>query len=193
MVTKKRHVRKAALEWFAKHVNLSRLDYVRVIRPAKGQAKLIGVGVACTIYFLGFAGGFTGWQNGYVTDEGFARLVWILMIPASVMGSFIWMIFDARRCFPVRREMASYVAHLEAGDGFLWRFAPLLGQADAKRLKGIAVNDAIQLSRNRRGGEIDPQDYAAMVQVAHQVLVEGDGGSLPIEIARELETNLGLV
>lgn len=192
MVIKKRHVRKEALEWFAKHVDLARLDYIRLIRPAKGQAKLIGVGAACAVYFLGFAGGFTGWQNGFVTDEGFAKLVWILMIPSSVIGSFVWMIFDARRCFPVRREMAAYVAHIEAGEGFLWRFAPLLAQADTKRLKGIAVKDAIQLSRNHRGGEIDPQDYAAMVNVAHQLLVEGDGGSLPNEVARELEVNLGM-
>lgn len=193
MATKKRQVRKAALDWIEKRVELDQLNYQRVMRKARGTAKLIGVGVATGLYGLGFAGGFTGMQNGYVTGEGFAKLVWMLIIPASVVGSLAWMIFDGRLCYPLRRTMANYVAKVEAEDGFLWRFGPLLLNSPAKELKRIAIADAIQLSRNRRGGEIDPEDYAAMMQFIYRLLTGSDADKLSTDVAQQLESNLRLV
>lgn len=193
MAAKKRHLRKAALDWIEKRVDLEQLNYRLVMRKARGTAKLIGVGAATVLYGLGFAGGYTGMQNGYVTEEGFAKLVWMLIIPASVVGSFLWMIFDGRLCYPLRRAMAVYVAKVESEDGFLWRFGPLLLNSSSKRLKGIAIADAIELSRNQRGGEIDPEDYAAMVQFIYGLLTGNDTDKLSTDVAQQLESNLRLV
>lgn len=193
MSTKKRHVRKAALEWIKKRVEIDQLNYQLVMRKARGTAKLIGVGVATALYVLGFAGGYTGMQNNYVSEEGFAKLVWILIIPASVVGSFLWMIFDARLSYPLRRTMASYVAKVESEDGFLWRFEPLLLNSTSKQLKRIAIADAIQLSRNQRGGEIDPEDYAAMMQFVYGLLTGNDADTFSTDVAQQLESNLRLV
>lgn len=189
-ILNRRHIKKAVIQQMKSDYDLARLDYAKLVRPGKGKSKLIGILVALVIYMIGFGGGYYGWLAGVVPEEVLAKIVWIAMVPSSVIGSLTWVIMDARLEYPVRRQMAEYVAQLESTDakgGRLWRYAPLL---ESFKIKGVDITKAIFLSREGRGGEIDPQDYAALVNKLHLELVGNESLQITGECSKDLEENL---
>ncbi len=182
----RRHIKKVIVKQLETDFDFSRLEYKSLIRPGKGKSKLFGLIAASAVYMLGFGVAFFGWSNGVVPDSTFAKTVWILMIPASVIGSVVWLVADSRFEYPVRMTMAKYVADLEAGEGKLWRYGPVL---ETLAIKGLDIPYLVSLSKKGQGGEIDPQDYSTLV---HRLYAEiaSDNASITGEMSRQLEENL---
>lgn len=173
---------------FEQAFDLRRLDYPRRMRPVQGRAKLIGVVAAFVTYTLGFAVGYYGWQNGFVAYALFAKFVWVLMVPASVIGVFAWLLAKNRMEYPIREDIRACIQALEGGGGLLWRFAPVVDELapDDRRCK-----EAMALSRAGRAGEMDPEDYSAAVRRLDE-LVRGAAGRPPsagaaAEVGRNFE------
>lgn len=187
MAKGRRQARKIIHSHFEQHFDLARLDYDRLIRPARGKSRLFGVGAASVLYLLGFGGGYIGFTSGTVTPEAFGKLVWILMIPASVLGGVVWLISGVRFEFGVRQGIRQYLGALEQGGGLLWRYGPLLQRTP---IKGIEVETAFALSHNGQGGEIDPQDYCSLVGAISAALADSRN-PLPADIVETVAANLG--
>ncbi len=183
----RRHTRKGVIRSLETEYDFARLDYKRLTHPGKGKSKLVGVAAASVVYLLGFSAAYSGWSSGIVPDETFAKIVWILMVPASVVGGVTWMIIDSRLEYPVRRTMAEYVEDLESKGGLLWRYGPLLELIKVKR---VNITGAIESSREGRGSEIDPQDYAAILNTLRKELTSNEGLPITGEISKRLEENL---
>lgn len=183
----RRQARKTIQSHFEQHYDLARLDYDRLCRPARGKSRLYGVGAASVLYLLGFTGGYVGYSSGTVNPEAFGKLVWILMIPASVVGGVVWMISGVRLEYNVRQTLRGYVATLESGEGLLWRYGPLLRNVP---VKGVEVEAAVALSRAGQGSEIDPQDYCTLVSAISAVLTDSRN-LLPADTVEAVAANLG--
>ncbi|NOY73521.1 MAG: hypothetical protein GXP14_14335 [Gammaproteobacteria bacterium] len=182
----RRHIKKVIVKQLETNFDFSRLEYKSLVRPGKGKSKLFGLIAASAVYMLGFGVAYFGWSNGVVPDSTFAKTVWILMIPASVIGSVVWLVADSRFEYPVRKAMAKYVADLEAAEGKLWRYGPVL---ETLTIKGLDIPYLVSLSQKGQGGEIDPQDYATLV---HRLYAEiaSDNVNITGEMSRQLEENL---
>ena len=182
----RRHIKKVIVKQLETDFDFSRLEYKSLTRPGKGKSKLFGLIAASVIYMVGFGVAFFGWSNGVVPDETFAKTVWIVMIPASVVGSLVWMVFDSRFEYPVRQAMAEYIAGIEAAEGRLWRYGPVL---ETFKIKGVDISNMISLSQTGQGGEIDPQDYATVI---HRLYAEiaSDNATITGDMSRQLEDNL---
>lgn len=187
MAKGRRQARKTIHSHFEQHFDLARLDYDRLIRPARGKSRLFGIGAASALYLLGFGGGYFGYSSGTVTADAFGKLVWILMIPASVVGGVVWLISSVRLEFGVRQAIRQYLNQLEQGEGLLWRYGPLLQRTP---IKGVEVETALALSRTGRGGEIDPQDYCSLVGAISTALADSRN-PLPADIVETVAANLG--
>lgn len=159
-------------------------DYLRRIRSERNRSKLTGVVTAGAVYTAFFILGFTAWKFALLPEAAFAKLSWIMMIPASVVGALTWLIAANRREFPIREEAKAHIARLEGGGGTLWRYAPLL--------EGLCPEDGVArraLEQSRRGGEqIVPEDYIAAVTSLTQALQACD--NVPSQLLEEVEAGL---
>ncbi len=183
----RRRSKRELVRQFAQTFDLQRLDYRRRIRPAGGKAKLYGVLAAFMIYSAGFGVGYYGWHNQAVAYEAFAKLVWLLMIPATVIGVFCWLLARNRLEYPIRRDISEYMRALEAADGLLWRYAPLLAELCPDN---YACKEVMALSREGRLADIAPEDYCRAVHDLHQALASSTSRAVSAETSEELARNL---
>ena len=126
----RRGPKKELLEYFEQSFNLDRLNIVKRVQPAKDKSKLIGIAIAVAIYTIGFMLAQYGWKNNSVSYEMFIKFTWILMVPATAVGVVSWMLFYNRMENVVRQDIAGYIRQLEAEQGLIWRFIPLLSALD---------------------------------------------------------------
>lgn len=187
MAKGRRQARKIIQSHFEQHFDLAQLDYDRLCRPARGKSRLLGVGAASALYLLGFGGGYLGYSSGTVNPEAFGKLVWIFMIPASVVGGVVWMISGVRFEYGVRQAIRQYIGRLEEGEGMLWRYGPLLQHG---AVKGVETEAALAQSRAGQGGEIDPQDYCSLVAAISAALTDSRN-LLPADTVEAVAANLG--
>ncbi|VAW84116.1 hypothetical protein MNBD_GAMMA16-737 [hydrothermal vent metagenome] len=182
----RRHIKKIIIKQLESDFNFSRLEYKSLTKPGKGKSKLFGLIAASVVYMLCFGVAYFGWSNGVVPDVTFAKTVWVIMVPASVIGSVVWLIADSRFEYPIRMAMAQYVAELEVDGGKLWRYGPVL---ETFKIKGMDVPYLASRSQEGEGGKIDPQDYAIIV---HRLYAEiaSDNVTITGEMSRQLENNL---
>lgn len=188
MSASKRQVKKAAQKLFGDRFNPSEFEYDRLARPGRGRSRLTGVAVASAIYFIAYGAAYTGYGKGVVSDVMLGKLSWLFIIPAAVVGSIVWMVVDSRYEYALRRRIAQRVEEQEAGEGTLWRFGPLI--ADTK-LKGVNIEEALNLSKAGHGARIDPQDYSRLIILLRDALTSGDA-SLNGDQATQLAVNLGI-
>ncbi|HHM04713.1 MAG TPA: hypothetical protein ENJ19_03100 [Gammaproteobacteria bacterium] len=109
------------------------------------------------------------------------------MIPASVVGAFVFLISANRREYSVLKDVMAHAADVEGQQGMLWRFGPLfdeLGKSSAQ------VSKVLTLSREGRGADIEPEDYAETVRELYAALSGGGGRSISAEAAGKVESNL---
>jgi hypothetical protein len=85
----KRKIKSGVVNQMEDMFDLKRLDYESRTKPIRNRSKLAGALGALLVYGTGFGGGYLGWQNGLIAYAVFAKLVWILMIPATVIGMFM--------------------------------------------------------------------------------------------------------
>jgi len=181
-----RRLRREVLDRFEQGFDFERLDYDHRLRPGRGKAILLGVSLAALLYVAGFGFGYYGWQHQAVNYELFAKLAWILMLPATVVGAFVWLINKQRAEYRLRQDIREYIAAREAGGGFLWRFSPLIevmlpDDYTTKRL----------LQESAETAEIlDPEDYARAITKVREKLGDDELGPLNSDLLAQVYTNL---
>jgi len=173
-----RRLRREVINRFEQGFDFARLDYDRRVKPLRGKAIIRGVLTAAAVYLAGFSLGYYGWQQQSVGYELFAKLVWILMVPATVVGAFVWLITSQRLEYTVREDIRRYIAEREAGGGFMWRFGPLF---EALLAENYTAKRLLQQSADVPD-TMDPEDYARSLQLLRQQL----GQDVPDPIATEV-------
>ncbi len=182
----KRRYKRDLLKQLETTFDLERLDYQKKTRPAQGKAILFGVLAAFIIYSAGFAIGYYGWQNQVVSYTVFAKLVWLMMIPASVVGVVTWLLVKNRLEYPVRCEIRGYIGSLEADQGLLWRYLPLLNELAPDKLD---IKEMMTRSREGKVDELTPEDYGSAIGDLIELLRESGSKSISPETIEELERN----
>ncbi len=163
----RRQIKKEIQAEFEKTFDVARLDYEKRAKPIRDKTKLFGVLGAGIVYGLGFAVGMFGLQSGAVDATVFSKLVWVMMIPATVVGFVTWLIVSNRREYPLREEVTRYIRDIEGDEGMLWRYAPVLSEfkPDEHILKRV-----LQRSQEKRFDKISPEDYGNAVTEIHAIL-----------------------
>lgn len=183
---KRRRARRDARQCFLQGVDATRLDYARRVQPLRGTAKMRGVLAAAGLYLAGFALGYLGWQQDVVGAEQFAKLAWILMVPATAVGAFVWLMLANRFEYPVREDIRHFMREREGDAGWLWCFAPLQEALDPGDLTAKKI---MQQSRDRKV-EMDPEDYANTALKLQQQLQQHDSHGISADIAATVLENL---
>ena len=116
-----------------------------------------------------------------------AKIVFIAMVPSSVVGAVVWMIMDSRLEYPLRKELGLYIAQLEGEEGRLWRYSPI---AELLTIKGLDIPSILKLSKEGYGETIDPQDYSAIVMKLYDEVRSDDGFQISGERSKVLEEQL---
>ncbi len=190
MATKKRSRRrqkKDLIDLFRDDYPLRIFDYERRLRPLLASALLRAGVTAIAFYGIGFGLGYFSWLRGMLEDTAFFKLVWILMIPATVAALLVWLLMKNRFEYPLRQEIAGRILTNEEGEAPLWCFAPVLAE--------LAPNDSasrqlLQCLRQGRRDEVAPEEYCQLVQTIDGLLASSGERSLSLETLSEIEANL---
>ena len=182
-----RRQRRDALKMFQEGFDFSRLDYRQRLRPLRGKALLTGVIVAGLLYSAGFAIGYFGWQHQAVSYELFARLVWVLMVPATAAGGFAWLLHSNRLEYTLRDDIRRYIRQREGDRGWLWCFAPL-----QEAVAPTDFNARKVMQQSRQGSEqLDPEDYASTVYGLYLHLQQDEHRKISADTAGRVLDNIG--
>ncbi len=184
----KRNVKKEVVRLFEKSFDLEKLDYKKRSVPLKPKSMLVGLGVASALYVTGFALAYTAMNNNMMPLESFAKLVWILMIPTTIMGVFAWQLAKNRMEYPIRQDVRAYMNEIEEGKGLLWRFAPLM---DIVGIEDLNTKKAIAKSREGKIDDLDIEDYTEAVDKLHKLLVDTEARRFNTVIAESVLENFG--
>ena len=183
----KRRYKRDLLKQLEATFDLERLDYQKKTRPVQGKSILFGVVAAFLVYSLGFAAGYTGWQNQVVDYAMFAKMVWLMMIPASVIGVVTWLLVKNRLEYPIRCEMRDYIRALEGERGLLWRYLPLLNELEPDNL---VCKEMMARSSEGKLDDLAPEDYGRAVRELIAMLRESGSKAISPETMEEVEKNL---
>jgi hypothetical protein len=178
--------KKEILKRFEQSFDLKRLNLAAEIKRIKPKAMLIGLMSAMVLYGVGFAAAYAGMNANAVPLELFAKLVWILMIPTTIIGFFAWQLSRSRMEYPVRMEIREYIQDLEDNGGLLWRFAPLL-EADLDQ--NPDVKKAFAWSAEAKIDQLDIDDYILAVDMLDDILRSTAGKFFTQEMCNRLEEN----
>ncbi len=182
----KRNPRKEVMRLFEKNLDMGMLDYKKRSQPIRPKSMLIGLGVAAGLYGIGFMAAFFAMNNNMLPLEGFAKLVWIMMIPTTVVGMFAWQLAKNRMEYPIRQEILAYMADTEKNGGLLWRFSPLL---DVLGIEDTDTRKALAKSREGKIEDLAVEDYTEAVMRLRQVLENADPKSFPTAVAESVLEN----
>jgi len=183
----KRKIKKNIVNHIEDTFNLKRLNYYVRTQPIRHKAKLTGAVAAFSFYAVGFGGGYYGWQAQLVSYEAFAKLVWILMIPATVIGMFIWLLTTNRREYDIRQDVRNYIKELEGKTGLLWRFAPVLSELKPNEL---TCKEMMVASQERNFDKMTPEDYSKAVLNLYDIIKTSGNRQISPETAAEFERNV---
>lgn len=178
----KRSIRKIIIRRFDEAFDLARLDYKKRTKPGKDIAKMTGLIFAAGAYCAAFSLAYYSWVQLSIEDEFFAKLVWLFMVPSSVVGCTAWLITANRREFVIREDVRAHITEFEGETGTLWRYEPLLEQLD---LKNINIGHLVQASRDNKLVTMAPDEVCATVHALHQLLQEENGQANAISQAEQ--------
>jgi len=182
----RRRIRKDMLEYLAKTYDPVKLDYAKRIKPKKELARMYALVAAIGAYAIGFSASYYGWKYNNVPYELFVNITWIVMLPASVFGIVVWLIMFNRLENTVKHEFMVVIRQIEADDGMLWRFKPLMSTFDPNNL---AAKKVMTQSEARQSIEIDPEEYTNTVNQLFTELKSENGPNVSIETAEEVIEN----
>lgn len=187
MAREKRQARRAVVDRFEQTFDARLFDYKKLIRPAQGKSKLIGIAVAFSLYSLVFAIAWLGWSSGRVSYELFFKTTWVLLLPATALGVFTWMFAFNRLENKTRAPLVEQIARIEGEHGMLWRYLPLIQAADPAN---AAVKTTLNASRELRGRAIDAEDYCVAVAAIRKAITGTDLKPVPAEVWNEVSEHL---
>jgi len=182
----RRKIKRLALQQFARGFDLDRLDFNKRMAPARHKPKLIGVIAAAVIYSALLLLGNIGVSNGAIDQETLAKMSWVIMVPSSAIGIFVYMLISNRRQYDVIQDMKAYIALIEKDGGLFWRFAPLVSFLLPDN--GLAE----QMVAGSRAGDMEqlyPEDYGISVHKLHEALANTGNREIPEEIETALIEN----
>ena len=181
-----RRLRREVVGRFEQGFDFTRLDYDRRVRPLRGKAIIYSVVLAAAVYLLGFSLGYYAWQQHSVDTALFTKLVWVLMVPATVIGAFAWLIAANRLEYPVREDIRRYIGEREVDAGYVWRYEPLfrLLLSDNRTVERLLL----QVREGVTG--IDPEDYARSIYLLRGRLQQDGHNTLTTDIAMQVYNNL---
>lgn len=182
----KRSSRKNVQRSFEANINLDRLQYKDRVKPGKAIAKIKGLMTAAVIYGLGFGLTFTSYTRGVIDETFMAKVIFIIMIPSTVIGIFVFLITANRREFPIREDIRAHVRDFEGEDGYLWRFEPLL---NGLKIKKVDIEWLIKNSKEGKLVEMAPEDICDTLIALSELLQGNSQGSG--KAMQEVESNLG--
>lgn len=182
----RRKIKRWTLQQFDKAFDLTRLDFNKRMAPARHKPKLTGVIAAAIIYGVLLMLGNIGISNGAIDQETLAKMSWVIMVPSSAIGIFVYMLVSNRRQYDVLQDMKAYIALIEKDGGLFWRFEPLVqlllpdnGLA-AQMVEGSRVGDMNQLY---------PEDYGLSVHALYKALGDTGNREIPEDIEKALMVN----
>ncbi len=170
----KRSSRKNVLRNFENNINLDRLQYKKRIKPGKDIAKIKGLITAAIIYGLGFGLTFMSFSKGAIDEMFMAKVVFIIMIPSTIAGIFVFLITSNRREFPIREDIRAHVLDFEGKQGYLWRFEPLIKDLE---LKKVDMEWLIKNSKENKLVEMAPEDICATFLALSEILHNNSPGN----------------
>lgn len=181
-----RRLKKDMLDYLQRAYDLSLFDFEKKLKPKTGQAKIAGLVAAIIVYSLGFAGSYYGWKFNNVSYDLFVKITWVLMIPASVVGAFAWMLAYNRVENAVRHEFMKIIRPIEGEHGMIWRFRPLMSTFEPNNTDAKKV-----MSQSEAGQyyEMDPEIYAKAVQTLFAGVTGNNAGRITAETAQEVDSN----
>jgi len=183
----KRKLRNNIVQQIEESFDLQRLNYRLRTKPVRNKSKLAGALAAFFVYGLGFAGGYYSWQHQLMDYEVFAKLVWVLMIPATVIGMFIWLLVSNRREYEIRQDIQSYIRDLEGSQGLLWRYTPILSELKPGELM---CKTMMLASREGNYEKMSPEDYSQAVLNIYEMVKQSGRRQISSETAAEFMRNL---
>ncbi len=189
MAKDKKNLRKEIRRRFERSFDLARLDYARRIKPIKPKAMLYGVISAGILYGIGFALAWLGWSRGMVPTEGFAKLVWVMMLPTTVLGLLVWQLAKNRMEYPIRQDILGYMNELESKEGLIWRFAPLTEQFE---LKDYETKKVYTWSQQGQLDKMAVEDYTGAIDGLKRIFQERDGREFHAQTVAAVAKNLNL-
>jgi len=184
----KKTIKKEVVRLYNRSFDLEKLNYKKRSIPLKPKSALVGLGVATTLYIIGFMLSYSAMQNNMLPLEAFAKLVWIMMIPTTILGVFAWQIAKNRMEYPVRQDVREYMNKLEEGKGLLWKFEPLL---DIVPVEDFKAKKVLAKSREGKIDKLDIEDYTETVEKLNQLLVDTEARRFSTVIAEGVLDNFG--
>ena len=182
----RRGQKKELIKRFDDNFDLGRLNLVARVKLIKPKAMLVGLLASMILYGIGFAVAYVGMSANSLPLEVFAKLVWMMMIPTTIIGFFVWQLSRSRMEFPVRREIREYITEIESSGGMLWRFAPILqDELDDTPV----VKKAFAWSAEGKIAKLDIDDYILAVESLERVLHCANSNSFTAELVNEIESN----
>jgi hypothetical protein len=183
-----RTAKKEVKRLFERSFDVYRLNYAGRIKKAKPKAILYGLLTAFTVYAMGYAGGYYGFNNNIITLEGFAKLVWIMMVPCIVVGLMTFLISKNRMEYPARMDIREYMTELEEGEGLLWKFFPIWEHYDG--MTG-PTKKALAWSQEHRVEKMDLADYTDAIANLYHIINAQDIKSLDNDVVNKVLHNFG--
>lgn len=156
-----RRIRHRLLTRLNERLDRVELDYKAQTATLRPKSVLIAVASAFALYAAIFGVAFYAWHVHNVNYATFERLVWIVMIPCSVVGAIVYLIGSNRRQYDIEQRLKHRIRNYEGSNGLIWKLEPLitdLGLADA------ASSELIRLSAAGDIDGIDAKDYCNLVQ-----------------------------
>ena len=184
----KRNVKKEVVRLFEKSFDLEKLDYKKRSIPLKPKSAVVGLGVATLLYVIGFSLAYAAMGKNMLPLESFAKLVWIMMIPTTILGVFAWQIAKNRMEYPLRQDVREYMNELEENKGLLWKFSPLM---DIIGIEDMNTKKALAKSREGKVDELDIEDYTEAVDKLNRLLEDTDARQFSTVIAENVLENFG--
>lgn len=184
----KRNVRKEVIRLFEKSLDVEKLNYKKRSQQIKPKSMLVGIAVAFGLYAVGFMAAYMAMGNNILPLEGFAKLVWILIIPTTVLGLFAWQLSKNRMEYPLRQEILAYMSNVEDKGGLIWKFSPLM---DIVGIEDTDTKKALAKSREGKVEELAVEDYTDAVSKLYQVLMNSDNRNFSTSMAESVLENFG--
>jgi len=184
----KRNIKKEVARLFERSFDLQKLNYKKRSMSLKPKSMLVGLGVATGIYMVGFAASYYAMDNNIIPLEGFAKLVWIMMIPTTIVGALAWQIAKNRMEYPIRQDVREYMHDLEQQGGLLWKFAPLM---DMIGIEDMTTKRALAKSKDGKWEEMEIEDYTEAVFALNNALEGTDNRQFSTVVAEAVLENFG--
>ena len=182
----RRKIKRWSIQQLERKFDLNRLDFDKRMAPARHKPKLTGVIAAALVYAVLLILGNIGVGNGAIDEETLAKMSWVIMVPSSAIGVFVYMLVSNRRQYDVIQDMKAYIALIEKDGGLFWRFEPIV------RLLLPEDSLAEQMVEGSRQGDMErlyPEDYGKSLHKLYQALCNSGNREIPEEIEAALNAN----